>query len=700
MGADPYGHRTTSGVRHDQHHKSHNWRVGGVGKSQHGSDPHVPFQQLKDNSRVPPHSAKASKQLFHATSSEVSSGFSSSVVNTRVIPSKRYPTSISDLSPSERPQNISHQPDYYPPAAANEPLNDPGDRGSPSGASSPSSTPNSTLGKLHHLQMQQDALQGSHSDSRLLRTDSQSSGDSGTASLEASKSDIVLYQEGTSAPTQNGTTKIHMGNVSLSVQNALNLKHSGKTPGVGKEREKQSSLASVSNKYRPSGPMSSVSGDTVPPRVLQPPRSSMSSTVSARVAMFNQNLNNSGNSATSSGTSNSDQPSSLQGKQMESTSSRTKSSSKGVKTPSPKTITRSPEEGFSGEAGDAIEGGDERERQGGMDSRSSSIEELSQINVAENEENLDEGEDEVDAGRHKEQPSSATHHIIKPEATKSSQQQQQQQQHMGGYGKPLPQGPPPPSYPLSIPPPPAGLPQHSHHHPSHHHTVEPSHHAPPPPYPPYVYATGLSQGGLSQGGGSQVQGQQLSQGIPPNYQAYEQHYPGRSDVAVYPPPPPPPIGGKYGGRGGMVPYEGVPRQHHHISPPHSSQQYEQQQAQQHQAGYATAPPSTQQQQQQPKHQSVGYQMSHDSRPGAHMMSGGQQLPPHISSHDIPLHHRTVPYLMSGNVVAVAHDAAGKGDINVLVSVYATMVYGQLYVHVPCLVLVVRVLYFSLSQRHL
>ena len=40
----------------------------------------------------------------------------------------------------------------------------------------------------------------------------------------------------------------------------------------------------------------------------------------------------------------------------------------------------------------------------------------------------------------------------------------------------------------------------------------------------------------------------------------------------------------------------------------------------------------------------------------------------MMSHDIPLHHRNVPlYLMSSAVVGMAHEAAGKGDINTLVS---------------------------------
>ena len=651
----------------DQHHKSHNRRVGGVGKSQHGSDSHVPFQQLKDNSRVQPHSVKVSRQPFHVSSNEGNTGYSSSVVNTRVIPSKKYATPVSDHSPTERPSQYS---DHYPPA---ESFNDPGDRGSPSGASSPSSTPNSTLSKHHHIQMQHEALQASHSDSRLLRTDSQSSGDSGTSSLEASKSDIVLYQDhGGSASTPNGTTRVHMGSVSLSVQNALNMKHSGKTPGVGKEREKQSSLASVTNKYHPTDTSNAIGDNAPPPRVLQQPRSSaLTSNVASRVAMFNLNLNNSGNLANNASpdTNSPGQPSSLHGNQMQMESSNWSNqtspprgnSSKGIKTPSPKTTTRSPEMVESGNGvatDDNVIGGDFQGSNGagrkreGMDSRSSSIEELSQINVEEREENESEGEEDIDGGRHQ--------LFFKPEATKSAQQ------HIGSYGKP-PQGPPPPSYPSSTasvpqPPPPAApplQPQHPHHHASHHHSSEP-HHPPPPTYPPYMF-TNLSQGGLSQNlsqGGSQVPSQPLSQGLLPNYQAYEQHYPGRSDLAtsMYPPPPPPPVqgGGKYVSR------SGVPRQHHHISPPHGSQQYEQQP----QAPPYATPPSTQQQP--PKH---GYPMSHDSRPGVHMISSGQpQLPPHILSHDIPLHHRNVPpYLVSGNVMALAHDAAGKGDINTLVS---------------------------------
>ena len=651
----------------DQHHKSHNRRVGGVGKSQHGADSHVPFQQLKDNSRVQPHSVKvSSRQPFHVTSSDSNSGYSSSLVNTRVIPSKKYATPVSDHSPS----------DHYPPA---ESFNDPGDRGSPSGASSPSSTPNSTLSKLHHVQMQQEALQASHSDSRLLRTDSQSSGDSGTCSLEASKSDTILHHDGCSMSAPNGTTKVHMGNVSLSVHNALNMKHSGKTPGVGKEREKQSSLASVTNKYHPADTSNGVGDTHPPPRVLQQPRSSASaSSVASKVAIFNLNLNNSGNLPlpnNSHDTNSPGQPSSLHGNQTESNSSNQtsppKSSSKGVKTPSPKMTIRSPEMAPAGEYGGhgstTDEGGEYQGNSGGrkegMDSRSSSVEELSQINVEEMGENENEGDEDTDGGRHM--------LVIKPEATKSTQ-------HIGGYGKP-PQGPPPPGYPSSTasvpqPPPPApALQQHLQHHTSHHHTSEPHHQPPPPTYPPYMFTMSLSQGAsglsqsLSQGaGGNQVPGlpsQQLSQVLPPNYQAYEQHYPpGRGDLgaAMYPPPPaPPPVqgGGKYVSRGGGG---GVPRQHpHHISPPHSSQQYEQQP----QAPPYVTPPSTQQQP--PKHQSMGYPMSHDSRPGVHMQP---QLPPHMMSHDIPLHHRNVPsYLVSSAVVGMAHEAAGKGDINTLVS---------------------------------
>lgn len=687
-GSDPYGQRTGSGayeMRHvthpDQHHKSHNRRVGGVGKSQHGADSHVPFQQLKDNSRVQPHSVKVSRQSFHVTSSDSNSGYNSSVVNTRVIPSKKYATPVSDHSHS----------DHYPPA---ESFNDPGDRGSPSGASSPSSTPNSTLSKLHHIQMQQEALQASHSDSRLLRTDSQSSGGSSTSSLEASKSDTILHHDGGSVSISNGTTKVHMGNVSLSVHNALNMKHSGKTPGVGKEREKQSSLASVANKYHPADTSNGVGDTQPPPRVLQHPRSSASaSSVASKVAMFNLNLNNSGNSTNNShDTSSPGQPSSLHGNQMESNSSNQtsppKSSSKGVKTPSPKTTLRSPEMAPTGEYdghGSAtddnmVDGeyqGNDGGRRVGMDSRSSSIEELSQINVEESGENENEGEEDTDGGRHR--------LVIKPEVTKSTQ-------HMGGYGKP-PQGPPPPGYPSSIPQPPPPAPttvpqfqQHPQHHAMHHHTSEPHHQ--PPTYPSYMF-TSLSQGtgglsqSLSQGaGGSQVPlpSQQLSQGLPPNYQAYEQHYPpGRGDLApaMYPPPPAPPPGqggGKYVSRGGGV---GVPRQHpHHISPPHGSQQYEQQP----QAPPYVTPPSTQQQP--PKHQ---YPMSHDSR----HMQPQLPLPPHLMSHDIPLLHRSVPsYRVSSAVIGMAHEAAGKGDITTLVSKKYDCVLCQrdnlwsiLYVHV-------------------
>ena len=700
----------------DQHHKSHNRRVGGVGKSQHGSDSHIPFQQQQqqqqqhmDNSRVPSHSMKVSRQSFHVASSSEGNGvYGSSMVNTRVIPSKKYATSISDHTPptDQPPSAPQQQVDYYSKAALanNESLiNDPGDRVPPSGASSPSSTPNSTLSKIHHVQMQQDVLlQASSSDSRLLRTDSQSSADSGTASLEASKSDIVLYQESGSSITPNGVTKHHVGGGGGGGGGVgQNMKRLTKTPGVGKEREKQSSLASVYNKYHPADSALSMvaGGDTA--RVLQHPRSSgsssSSSSVAARAAMFNLNLNNSGNTTTAASSSDMNspsQPSSLQqGNKAESSSphhtSSTKSNSKRTKAPSPKSINRSSEGVPSGESNssnssqtgktgvteDNVMGGgyhdnNSRRRMEGLDSRSSSIEELSQINEKEAEEQS-EGEEEVDAGRHT--------LLIKPEATKSSTMSaavQQQQHHMtGNYGKipgPHPhqqQGPPPPSYPSSssqqAPPPPpsaaaAQIQQHTHHHPSHHHSGGEPHHPPPPPYPPYMFTTSLSQGaaglsqGLSQGGGGAPQ---LSQGLPPTYPAYDQHYPGRSEIAMYPPPPSM-AGAKYSTRGAV----GMPRQHHHISPPHGSQQYEGQP--QSQAPPYPGAPGTQQQ---PKHQSVSYQMSHDSRTGVHMMGGGQQLPPHLLSHDIQLHHRPVPYLVSSNIVSLAHDAAGKGDINTLVS---------------------------------
>ena len=663
-----------------QHHKTQTRRVGGVGKSQHVSDSHVPFQQhTKDGSRAPPshsHSTKVSRQSFHVTSSEGSGGYSSSVVNSRVVPSKKYATPISDHAPTERPHNAHQQSDYYSQqVSANDPPNDPGDRVPPSGASSPSSTPNSTLGKIHHMQVQQEMLQSSHSDSRLLRTDSQSSADSGMASLETSKSDVILYQDGSAPSLGNGSTK--------GLQNAINAKHSLKTPGVGKEREKQSSssLASVYNKYHPGGDGSAnVGGEMTSsgqPRVLHHPIKSGMTSVAARAAMFNLNLNNSGNAAaTASFNVNSpgQQPLSLQGSQAESPnsshhSSPSKSSSKGVKTPSPKTTARSPEtanssefNGYSSHTGETgmTENDGSHANVGGMDSRSSSIEELSQINVEEKEAGQSEGEEDTDGGRHG--------LIVKPEATKSTAVPSQQ--HMGGAGgyiKQSLQGPPPPGYPSSSAPsssmpqqapPPSSQQQqqHAHHHPPSHHHGSEAHHPPPPPYPQYIFTPNLSQTGLSQNL-SQGAGGQSGLPPPPNYQPYEQHYPGRGEMSMYPPPPPPPTtGGKYGGRGGV----GVPRPHHHISPPHGSQQYEQQPP----LPYTGAPGA---QQQQTKHQSVGYKMSHDARPGMHMMGGGQPIPPHMLSHDIPLHHRTVPYHLSSNVVALAHEATGKGDINALVS---------------------------------
>ena len=681
-----------------QHHKPHNRRVGGVGKSQHGSDSHVPFQQhqpqLKDNSRHPSHSVKASRQPFHVTSNNMTGSYGTSVVNTRLIASKKFATSISDQSPTERPPNTYQlqQPDYYPQGIANESLIDPGDRVPPSGASSPSSTPNSTLGKLHHLQLQQEVLQTSTTESSLLHMDSQSSCDSGTSSsLETSKSDVIPYPDGSaSTATPNGLmTKSHVQNTKVLV----------KTAGVGNEREKHSSLASVYNKYHLNDGGSNVGG--APNRMPQHSRPSElpMASVAQKAAMFNNlNRNNSGNTTTGGpNTSSPSQPQSLQQMDLNSPhqSSPSKSSSKGVKTPPPMTTTsRSPEmaqslcesDDFAGQTGktsmtdgSAVGGGyhdnNANMQQEGMGSRSSSIDELSQINERE-EENENEGDDEIDGGKHA--------LFIKPEAMKSTTMNSQHHHHVGGgYSKPLPQGPPPPGYhsssaqsssipqqhPPSFVPPPPPLQQHTHHHPSHHHSTDP-HHPPPPPYPSYMFTTSLSQGGLSQplsqvGPGAQPQAQ-LSQPLPPTgYQAYEQHYPpGRSEISMYPPLPPT-SGGKYVSRSGVG---GIaPRQHHHVSPPHASQHYEQQAPpSQHQAPPYAGTPGTQQ----AKHQSVGYQISHDSRPGpggVHMIATGQQLPSHLMSHDVPLHHRPVPYLVSANIVAMAHDAAGKGDINTLVS---------------------------------
>ena len=81
-------------------------------------------------------------------------------------------------------------------------------------------------------------------------------------------------------------------------------------------------------------------------------------------------------------------------------------------------------------------------QQEGMGSRSSSIDELSQINERE-EENESEGDDETDAGKHA--------LFIKPEATKSTTMNAQHHHHVGPYSKPPPQGPPPPGYHSSQP---------------------------------------------------------------------------------------------------------------------------------------------------------------------------------------------------------------------------------------------------------
>ena len=113
-------------------------RPGGVGKPSHG-----PLQDAPPSTKYPSYEAVVAGNM--------------SVVNSKVVPTKMYPT----------PQVINHSNEKGSPEHnTHEIINDPGERGSPSGESNPSSTPNSTLGKQNHRQALTESMQSS-SESKL-----------------------------------------------------------------------------------------------------------------------------------------------------------------------------------------------------------------------------------------------------------------------------------------------------------------------------------------------------------------------------------------------------------------------------------------------------------------------------------------------------------------------------------------------------
>ncbi|XP_064400950.1 uncharacterized protein LOC135347048 isoform X4 [Halichondria panicea] len=106
------------------------------------------------------------------------------VVNSKLVPTKMYPTVTGHHSNRDSPDN-----------GTNEVLIDPGERGSPSGESSPSSTPNSTLGKQIHRHM----IESIHA--------------VGSVGREGGEEEVKVQHN------NRGTTTVQMGKVSLSIPN-------------------------------------------------------------------------------------------------------------------------------------------------------------------------------------------------------------------------------------------------------------------------------------------------------------------------------------------------------------------------------------------------------------------------------------------------------------------------------------------------
>ena len=452
------------------------------------------------------------------------------------------------------------------------------------------------------------------------------------------------------------TTKVQMGDISLSIQNA---RHNHSRDQVTSSRDHMTShdqsnnvqkapKSSKSSASRSSEANKSNTKDSM--RVLQPPKTS--SSIALRVAQFNQNGNHSG------GATQNDKQEATKTKEMTGSGQ----DGKGTKTGTPKTDTNSlgvasnatpahsPD--MSGNAGEiaSVKKGAELSR---GESPSSSMEELS--NIIEGEEG---GADETDSAR-KDMP----HPLIKPDPTKSKPH--------------IPTGPGVHPHPLAshYPPPP-------HPHTLHHH----SGHTDPPPYAhslPQQYSSlsqPLPQGipqGIAQG---IVNSPSLSQG--PNY-VYDTHHStkvstARPDVVyshstMYNHP--------------SMAYEGGANRHHHVSPPqHVSQSYE---------GHPPPPKYVVP----PQHQSIGYRTSHElqrshdhyvgshdhhgtSHPGTHdhHMTGHHRGPPpgmqflqqrgdqfnahHIAS-KLPRPEHTVHFTKAN--IGHAHEAAGTGDLGTLVS---------------------------------
>lgn len=171
-----------------QYHQDPAYNGRGMPPKPHPQYPpthHPTYQnQLPPDARSQSHSTKQSgsgsgSRFAHSAAAATAAAPTEVVVNSKVIPSKQYATSLSNHSTLEAGPPTQQQPQQQqqvveplpPKPAAADHLNlgggDPGVRESPSGASSPSDTPNNTLVRSSKVAYHYDPLTSSASDNKL-----------------------------------------------------------------------------------------------------------------------------------------------------------------------------------------------------------------------------------------------------------------------------------------------------------------------------------------------------------------------------------------------------------------------------------------------------------------------------------------------------------------------------------------------------
>lgn len=213
---------------------------------QYPPNPHASYQNQSDG-RSQSHSVKQSGSGSKST-------HPTEVVNSTVIPTKQYATSLTDQSmPGNTSDASSERPPEHPTVGG-----DPGVRECPSGASSPGGTPNNTLGKASKMLYHYDPLASSLSESKL--------GTGGTPGGEI---------RGVHQPPQDGMD-------TQSDTNLLNYPHSGvggvvygRAHGLGKAAPKAPNKAGVKGTIRNWENRGTAAGDRgevlMPARVLHHP---------------------------------------------------------------------------------------------------------------------------------------------------------------------------------------------------------------------------------------------------------------------------------------------------------------------------------------------------------------------------------------------------------------------------------------------